>query len=319
MELAGATVRRATLNNYGDIQRKRVAVGARVWIRRSNEVIPEITGRAGEAGEDETPIEKPSICPVCGTPLVERGAHLFCPNKYGCEAQIVARLAHFAGREAMDIEGFSEKTARQLYRESRLAFPHELYALTVENLVSLDRFAQKKAENLVSAIAASKTRKLDSFIFALGIPNVGRKTARDLASRFGALEPLMAAEREALVAMEDVGEIVADSVAGFFADGANLRLVDALLAAGVTPEAEQVPQSGIFDGMTVVVTGTLSAMGRKEAEEAILQRGGKAAGSVSRKTSLVVAGENAGSKLTRARELGVQVVDEAAFLEMLQK
>ena len=294
-----------------------MAVGARVWIRRSNEVIPEITGRAGEAGEDETPIEKPSICPVCGTPLVERGAHLFCPNKYGCEAQIVARLAHFAGREAMDIEGFSEKTARQLYRESRLAFPHELYALTVENLVSLDRFAQKKAENLVSAIAASKTRKLDSFIFALGIPNVGRKTARDLASRFGALEPLMAAEREALVAMEDVGEIVADSILEFFQDADNRREVDALRSAGVSPVWEQAAGGGALAGLTIVITGTLESMTRAQAEEAARAQGAKAAGSVSKKTSFVVAGESAGSKLDKARALGVEVIDEAEFLRRL--
>ena len=317
VELAGATVRRATLNNYGDIQRKRVAVGARVWIRRSNEVIPEITGRAGEAEQGETPIEKPSICPVCGTPLEERGAHLFCPNKYGCEAQIVARLAHFAGREAMDIEGFSEKTARQLYRESRLAFPHELYALTVENLVSLDRFAQKKAENLVSAIAASKTRKLDSFIFALGIPNVGRKTARDLASRFGALEPLMAAEREALVAMEDVGEIVADSILEFFQDADNRREVDALRSAGVSPVWEQAAGGGALAGLTIVITGTLESMTRAQAEEAARAQGAKAAGSVSKKTSFVVAGESAGSKLDKARALGVEVIDEAEFLRRL--
>ena len=195
----------------------------------------------------------------------------------------------------------------------------DLYRLNAEALCALPRFGEKKAENLLNAIEKSKACRLNAFLYAIGIPNIGVKTARDLARRFGSVEGLRRATREELTSMDDVGEIVADSVAGFFADGANLRLVDALLAAGVSPEEEQAPQSGIFDGMTVVVTGTLSSMGRKEAEEAILQRGGKAAGSVSRKTSLVVAGENAGSKLTRARELGVQVIDEAAFLEMLQK
>ncbi len=320
VELAGATVKRATLNNYGDILRKRVKVGAKVWIRRSNEVIPEILGRA-EAYDDpaEEEILKPTVCPACGAALEQRGAHIFCPNRDGCRPQMVMRLSHFASRDAMDIDTFSEKTAMQLVDAGLVREADDLYRLNAEALCALPRFGEKKAENLLNAIEKSKACRLNAFLYAIGIPNIGVKTARDLARRFGSVEGLRCATREELISMDDVGEIVADSVAGFFADGANLRLVDALLAAGVTPKAEQAPQSGIFNGMTVVVTGTLSAMGRKEAEEAILQRGGKAAGSVSRKTSLVVAGENAGSKLTKARELGVQVVDEAAFLEMLQK
>ena len=320
VELAGATVKRATLNNYGDILRKRVKVGAKVWIRRSNEVIPEILGRA-EAYDDpaEEEILKPTVCPACGAALEQRGAHIFCPNRDGCRPQMVMRLSHFASRDAMDIDTFSEKTAMQLVDAGLVREADDLYRLNAEALCALPRFGEKKAENLLNAIEKSKACRLNAFLYAIGIPNIGVKTARDLARRFGSVEGLRRATREELTSMDDVGEIVADSVAGFFADGANLRLVDALLAAGVSPEEEQAPQSGIFDGMTVVVTGTLSSMGRKEAEEAILQRGGKAAGSVSRKTSLVVAGENAGSKLTRARELGVQVIDEAAFLEMLQK
>ena len=320
VELAGATVKRATLNNYGDILRKRVKVGAKVWIRRSNEVIPEILGRA-EAYDDpaEEEILKPTVCPACGAALEQRGAHIFCPNRDGCRPQMVMRLSHFASRDAMDIDTFSEKTAMQLVDAGLVREADDLYRLNAEALCALPRFGEKKAENLLNAIEKSKVCRLNAFLYAIGIPNIGVKTARDLARRFGSVEGLRRATREELTSMDDVGEIVADSVAGFFADGANLRLVDALLAAGVSPEEEQAPQSGIFDGMTVVVTGTLSGMGRKEAEEAILQRGGKAAGSVSRKTSLVVAGENAGSKLTRARELGVQVIDEAAFLEMLQK
>ena len=310
----------STLNNYGDILRKRVKVGAKVWIRRSNEVIPEILGRA-EAYDDpaEEEILKPTVCPACGAALEQRGAHIFCPNRDGCRPQMVMRLSHFASRDAMDIDTFSEKTAMQLVDAGLVREADDLYRLNAEALCALPRFGEKKAENLLNAIEKSKACRLNAFLYAVGIPNIGVKTARDLARRFGSVAGLRRATREELISMDDVGEIVADSVAGFFADGANLRLVDALLAAGVTPKAEQAPQSGIFDSMTVVVTGTLSAMGRKEAEEAILQRGGKAAGSVSRKTSLVVAGENAGSKLTRARELGVQVVDEAAFLEMLQK
>ena len=179
VELAGATIRRATLNNYGDILRKRVRVGAKVWIRRSNEVIPEIMGRVDEFVPGERDIEKPAVCPACGSRLAERGAHLFCENREGCKPQLIARLAHFAGRDAMDIETFSEKTAAQLIDAGLTRHCADLYALTKEQLSALERFGEKKAENLVNAIAASRSRALDRFIFAIGIPNVGRKTARE--------------------------------------------------------------------------------------------------------------------------------------------
>ena len=318
VELAGATVRRATLNNWTDIQRKRVRIGARVWIRRSNEVIPEIMGRVDEFEPGERDVEKPAVCPECGSPLEERGAHLFCPNRDGCRRQIVMRLSHFAGRDAMDIDTFSEKTAEQLVDAGLLQEADQLYRLTAEQLTGLDRFGEKKAAKLVAAIEASKHRRLDAFIYAIGIPNIGVKTARDLAGRFGSMDALRAATAEELTGMDDVGEIVAESVRGFFADPANRRLVDALLAEGVVPEAPQRPaEGGAFEGMTVVVTGTLASMSRAEAEEAVRQAGGKAAGSVSKKTSLVVYGEAAGSKLTKAQALGVPVADEAEFLRRL--
>ena len=318
VELAGATVRRATLNNWTDIQRKRVRIGARVWIRRSNEVIPEIMGRVDEFEPGERDVEKPAVCPECGSPLEERGAHLFCPNRDGCRRQIVMRLSHFAGRDAMDIDTFSEKTAEQLVDAGLLQEADQLYRLTAEQLTGLDRFGEKKAAKLVAAIEASKHRRLDAFIYAIGIPNIGVKTARDLAERFGSMDALRAATAEDLTGMDDVGEIVAESVRGFFADPANRRLVDALLAEGVAPEAPQRPaEGGAFEGMTVVVTGTLASMSRAEAEEAVRQAGGKAAGSVSKKTSLVVYGEAAGSKLTKAQALGVPVADEAEFLRRL--
>ena len=318
VELAGATVNRATLNNWQDIQRKRVKLGARVWIRRSNEVIPEIMGRVDEFSDDERDVEKPDVCPSCGAALVERGAHLFCPNRDGCTPQIVMRLSHFASRDAMDIDTFSEKTARQLVEAGLLQEADQLYSLQKERLCALERFGEKKAENLLAAIEKSKDCKLNNFIYAIGIPNIGTKTARDLAERFGSVDALRGASREALVQMDDVGDIVADSVVGFFADPAHARLVAALLAAGVTPRWEARDTSaGAFAGMTVVVTGTLASMGRSEAEEAIRAAGGKAAGSVSKKTSLVVAGESAGSKLTKAQTLGVKVIGEAEFLQML--
>ncbi len=319
VELAGATVKRATLNNFTDILRKRVRIGARVWIRRSNEVIPEIMGRVDEFVEGERDVEKPAVCPECGSPLEERGAHIFCPNRDGCRSQIVMRLTHFASRDAMDIDTFSEKTAAQLVEAGLIQEADQLYSLTAEQLSGLDRFGPKKAENLVKAIEKSKTRKLSAFILAIGIPNIGVKSARDLAERFGSIENLQAAAREELLAIDDIGEIVADSILGFFADPANVRLVNALLAAGVSPEAPaQKAAGGAFEGMTIVVTGTLSQLSRAEAEEAIRERGGKAAGSVSKKTSLVVAGEAAGSKLTKAQALGIKVIGEDEFLQMLK-
>lgn len=318
VEIAGATVRKATLNNMGDIRRKRLKKGANVWIRRSNEVIPEIMGRTEEYVEGEQEILPPEVCPACGSALVEKGAHLFCPNRDGCLPQIVMRLSHFAGRDAMDIETFSEKTAQQLAEQLNVAEAQDLYALTAEQLLALDGFKEKKAQNLIKAIDASRTRKLDAFIFALGIPNIGRKTARDLAERFGSLDALRAADADTLLTIDEVGQIVADAIVGFFADEKNSRSVDALLAAGVAPQWEVRQAGGVFEGMTVVVTGTLSSMGRSEAEEIIRNLGGKAAGSVSKKTALVVAGENAGSKLAKANSLGIKVIGEEEFLAMIR-
>ncbi len=318
VELAGATVRRATLNNWQDIQRKRVRIGARVWIRRSNEVIPEIMGRVDEFEEGERDVVKPERCPECQSPLVERGAHLFCPNRDGCRPQIVMRLSHFASRDAMDIETFSSKTAEQLVNEGLIQEPDQLYHLTLEQLLPLDGFQEKKAQNLLRAIEKSKSRPLSAFIYAIGIPNVGVKTARDLADRFGSIQGLRKADSDALTAIDDVGQIVANSIVDFFADPANARLVDALLEAGVHPEdAKPKAQGGAFDGMTVVITGTLAHFSRTEAEEAVRQAGGRATGSVSKKTPLVVAGENAGSRRDKAEKLGVEIIDEDAFLRRL--
>lgn len=317
VEIAGATVKRATLNNYGDILRKRVRLGARVWLRRSNEVIPEIMGRVDEYEAGERDIEKPTVCPVCGAALVERGAHLYCPNREGCIAQIVMRMAHFAGREAMDIDAFSEKTARQLCQALGIHEPSDLFELSHEQLTALERFGDKKAKKLLNEIEKSKSVKLDSFIFALGIPNVGRKTARDLAERFGGMQPLMETDVQTLTQIDDVGEIVAQAVVDFFADPVTRAEAERLLARGVSPVWEKREAGGALAGMTVVITGTLKTLSRAEAEERVRDAGGKASASVSGKTSLVVAGENAGSKLTKAQQLGVRVVNEEEFLQML--
>ncbi len=314
VDFYGVTVRKATLNNWGDIQRKKVAIGAPVWIRRSNDVIPEIMGRVGEPGESEKEIVKPDHCPACGSPLMERGAHLFCMNRQSCKPQAVARISHFASRDAMDIEGFSEKTAVQLYDQMNVKDPADLYHLTMDDVLALDGFKQKKAANLMAALEKSKDCTLDAFLFAVGIPNVGRKTARDLANAFGTLDKVTAATQEELVALPDIGDIVAQSVVEFFSFEENLQMIQRLLAAGVKPREAAGKAEGVFTGMSIVVTGTLPTLGRKDAEEFIRQNGGTAASSVSKKTAFVVAGEAAGSKLTKAQSLGIEVIDEAEFL-----
>ncbi|MBQ6515196.1 MAG: NAD-dependent DNA ligase LigA [Clostridia bacterium] len=314
VDFYGVTVRRATLNNLGDIQRKNVAIGCDVWIRRSNDVIPEIMGRAGDPNPDEKKIEKPEFCPACGSRLTERGAHLFCMNRDTCRPQAVARLAHFAGREAMDIDGFNEKTAGQLYDQMGVKQPADLYMLTPMDFLMLDGFKEKKAANLTEALEKSKHCQLDAFLFALGIPNVGRKTARDLAQHFGTLEKLKKADEAALTAIPDIGDVVAASITEYFSFPENNEMIDRLFAAGVHPAEIQAVSDGVFSGLSIVVTGTLPTLSRKQAEDLIRSRGGNAAGSVSKKTAFVVVGEDAGSKLTKAQSLGIETIDEAELL-----
>jgi DNA ligase (NAD+) len=221
----------------------------------------------------------------------------------------------------MDIEAFSDKTAGLLIDELGISGIPDLYELKEEDLLGLDKFARKKSENLISAIEKSKDRPLGAFLFALGIPNVGKKTAGDLAKAFGSLESLRKADHERLTAIPDVGDIVADSITDFFADPSITRQVDRLLALGVAPrpEAAEAVTDSVFSGKKVVITGTLAAMGRREAETLIESLGGSAAGSVSKKTDYVIAGESAGSKLDKARELGVTVLNEQEFLDMVKK
>lgn len=314
VDFYGVTVRKATLNNWGDIQRKQVAIGAPVWIRRSNDVIPEIMGRVGEPEAGETAILRPTHCPACGHELVERGAHIFCMNRVDCKPQAVARISHFASRDAMDIEGLSEKTADQLYDQMDVRDPADLYHLTHEQVLALDGFKERKAQKLIAALEKSKDCMLDAFLFAIGIPNIGRKTARDLANAFGTLQKVSEATAEQLVALPDVGDIVAQSVVEFFSFEENRVMIDRLLQSGVHPKEAAGCAEGVFSGMSVVVTGTLPTLSRKDAEELIRQNGGTAASSVSKKTAFVVAGEAAGSKLTKAQSLGIEVIDEAELL-----
>ena len=316
VELAGATIRHATLNNFDDIQRKRVGIGSRVFIRRSNDVIPEILS-AVEGDVPERQVEKPTVCPACGAHVEHRGVHLYCTNSLSCAPQIAGRLAHYASRDAMDIDTFSEKTAALFVEELKLKSIPDLYDLGPQDYMGLQGFGERRINNLMAAIARSKDCTLGAFIFAIGIPNVGAKTAKDLARRFGTIEALRSATVEQLTEVPDVGEIVARSIVEFFADPSIATQVDRLLAHGVKPRPEEVQQDSPISGKTIVVTGTLEKLDRRQAEALIESLGGKAAGSVSKKTDYVLAGESAGSKLTKARELGVRVLNEQEFFELI--
>lgn len=314
VDIGGVTVRRATLNNYGDILKKKVKIGDRVFIRRSNDVIPEIMGVAEEA-PDAKEVEKPTVCPACGAPVREEGAFLYCTGEH-CAPQIVSCLDHFASKDAMDIDGFSEKTAEQFYNELHMTSPVGLMRLKKEDIVGLERFGDKKADNLIAAIAASKDTTMDRLLFALGIDGIGKKTAKDLAARFGTFEALEKADRDALTAVDGIGEILADNIVSYFADEDNLRLIADLFASGVTVrEAEK--KSGVFEGMRVVLTGSLPTYKRGEATALIEENGGEVASSVSKTVDLVLAGSDAGSKLEKAQKLGIRIIDEEEFKRML--
>ena len=325
VDICGVTVKRATLNNYDDICRKRVRIGSEVWVRRSNDVIPEIMGVVwdGEGEVPETDIQPPTICPACGGPLVklrQDGVHLFCLNRTSCRPQAIARMAHFASRQGMDIETFSTRTAGLFYDELGVRSAADLYSLDREKLVALKGFGEKKADKLFAELEKSKDCELDAFLFAIGIPNIGKKTAYDLMAHFGTLEALMGATEQELVDIEDVGEIVASSITEYFVDEENRRFVNRLLEAGVHPQMHMQEDAGtLFEGLTFVLTGTLPTLSRAQAQEMIRKNGGKATGSVSKKTSIVLAGESAGSKLDKARELGVTIIDEAQFLSMIEQ
>ena len=321
VDICGVTVKRATLNNYGDICRKRVRVGSDVWVRRSNDVIPEIMGVVweGEGEAPETDIVPPTVCPACGGALTQRGAHIFCLNRQSCRPQAIARMAHFASRQGMDIEAFSEKTAELFYDNLGVRSAADLYTLDKASMVVLKGFGEKKADKLLAELNKSKDCELDAFLFAIGIPNIGKKTARDLMEHFGSLDSLMQADEDELTALDDVGGIVAASITEFFADGDNQAFVRRLLACGVKPQIHQEEAAGeLFAGMTFVLTGTLPTLTRAQAEEMIRKNGGKATGSVSKKTSVVLAGESAGSKLEKAQKLGVRIMDEAEFLAAIE-
>ncbi|EGT0000467.1 NAD-dependent DNA ligase LigA [Clostridium perfringens] len=318
VELAGVTVKRATLNNMDDIARKGVRLGAEVFVRRSNDVIPEIMGVVPESLEGTKEIEEPKVCPACGAHLVHEGVHIYCENTLGCKPQMVKTIVHFAGREAMNIAGFSEKTAEQLFEKLDIRDISDLYKLEYEKLLDLDKFGPKKAQNLLDAIEKSKDCTLEAFLYSLGIPNVGVKTAKDLVKRFESLENLEKATFEELVSVQDVGDIVARSIIEFFKEERTLKVINELLSLGVNPhyEKKEVLES-LFMRKTVVVTGTLENYSRTSIKEKLESLGAKVSGSVSKKTDFVIAGEAAGSKYDKAKSLGVTILSEEEFENMI--
>jgi len=319
VDIAGVTVQRATLNNYEDIQRKKVKIGDRIFVRRSNEVIPEILGVAEKSKESKEIIEI-ECCPSCGSKLVKKGPLHYCENDEGCKEQIVDKIVHFASRNAFNIEGISIKTCEVLFENLNITKPSQLFDLKQEDLLTLEKVKDKKSKNLITQIEKAKEIDLYRFIFALSIPEVGIKTARELVKNFDTLEKLMSASSEELASIKDVGLVIANNIYSYFKEEKNICEIDNLIKKGVKikqNEKKTIKNSKIM-GKKFVLTGTLSKYTRDEAGEIILSLGGELASSVSKNTDFVLAGENAGSKLSKAKSLGVQVIKEEEFEDLIK-
>jgi DNA ligase (NAD+) len=319
--VGGVTVTNATLHNEDEIIRKDVRIGDKVVVRRAGDVIPEVVAPVLSARPANAQVfQMVSACPVCGSAIEkpEGEAVARCTGGLFCAAQRKQSLIHAAGRKALDIEGLGDKLVEQLVDRGRVKSLADLFTLTVSELAAYDRMGEKSAQNLVQAIDEARRPGLDRFIFALGIRHVGQATASDLARHFGDIAGLMQASEDELLSVPDVGPVVAQSIRHFFSEPHNLEVVRALLARGIEPQplASRSQQAGL-SGLTFVLTGTLPQWTREQAAEAILSAGGKVSGSVSRKTSYVVAGEDAGSKLTKAQALGVPVIDEDGLKALL--
>jgi len=327
VEVGGVTVSRATLHNLDEVQRKDVRVGDTVMIRRAGDVIPEVVSVvASQRPADARPWSMPERCPVCGSDVVrldDEAAHR-CMGGLFCPAQRVGAIMHFVSRRAMDIDGLGEKLVEQLVERERVATVVDLYRLTRSDLLGLDRMGEKSSDNLLKAIAASRQTTLARFLYALGISQVGEVTAKNLAGHFAGLEPLMAADEEALVEVPDIGPVVAESITRFFAQSHNREVIDGLIEAGVhwpDPQSQTAPGADDLPlaGKTFVLTGSLEAFTRDEAKARIEQLGGKVTSSVSGKTDYVVAGADPGSKRDKAEALGVTLLDEAAFGDLIEQ
>ncbi|MDU2557391.1 MAG: NAD-dependent DNA ligase LigA [Anaerococcus prevotii] len=320
VEFSGATVTRATLNNYDDIIRKKVRIGSKVFIRRSNDVIPEILGVVDENQEGTKEIEKPSKCPYCGSELIQGNVHIICPNSISCKPQLLARMEHFTSRNAMDIEGLSEKTIAQLMEELDINEVDDIYDLTYDDLINLDRFGDKKTKNLLNAIEASKKVDLNSFIYAIGIPNVGERTSRDLANKFKNFDSLRHASSEDLSDIDDIGEITAQNIIEYFRDPNISKSIDNLLEKGIEiSEVKADNNSDSLNDMTFVITGTIDNYKRDDIKKLLESNGAKVTGSVSKNTDVVLAGEKAGSKKDKAQDLGIEIYENDRLYDFLEE
>ncbi len=320
VEFSGATVSRATLNNYDDIIRKKVRIGSKVFIRRSNDVIPEILGVVDENQEGTKEIEKPSKCPYCGSELIQGNVHIICPNSISCKPQLLARMEHFTSRNAMDIEGLSEKTIAQLMEELDINEVDDIYDLSYDDLINLDRFGDKKTKNLLNAIEASKKVDLDNFIYAIGIPNVGERTSRDLANKFKSFDALRHASLEELSDIDDIGEITAQNIIEYFRDPNISKSIDNLLKKGIEiSEVKADNNSDSLNDMTFVITGTIDNYKRDDIKKLLESNGAKVTGSVSKNTDVVLAGEKSGSKKDKAKNLGIEIYENDKLYDFLKE
>ncbi len=320
VRISGATVEHATLHNEDEMRRKDIRIGDWVLIRRAGEVIPEVVKPLPErrTGEERLFVF-PSHCPVCGAKVVrEEGEKVYRCTGAACPAQLVGRLRHFAQRRALDIEGLGDKLAAQLVEQKLVRDFADLYRIPLHVWAELERMGEKSAQNVLDALERSKRTTLRRFLYGLGIPQVGEATAATLARHFGTLERFMQAAENDLLGVRDIGPETAREIRAWTSEPQNQAVVRHLLAVGVVPQPEAAPSAGAFAGKTVVLTGGLSKLTRDEAKAGIERRGGRVSGSVSRKTDLVVAGEEAGSKLKKAQELGVRIVGEEEFIRMLE-
>ena len=321
VNVGGVTVSSASLHNWDEIARLGIMVGDRVVVERAGDVIPDIVRVLKEQRSgDEQPIPEPQQCPICGSPVL-READEVVPRCQGldCPARLKESLKHYCSRGAMDIEGLGDRLIDQLLRLELVKSIADLYRLTRDDLFRFDRMGEKLADNLLQAIDASRQRPLENFIYALGIRHVGKHLAKLLSRRFGNLDALVAADRDALLEIHEIGPQVSDSVVGFFSDGNNRKLLQELKDLGVNPQSSQTAVGALFQGKTFVFTGALERFTRKEGETLVEAQGGRASGSVSKKTDYVVAGPGAGSKLAKAEQLGISILNEDEFLELLEK
>lgn len=322
--LAGSTISRATLHNEDYIAQKDIMIGDTVIIEKAGEVIPAVVAVDKEKRNgSERKFTFPELCPECGTPLIrlEGEAAVRCPNNLHCPAQVREGIIHFASRDGMNIDGLGPAVINQLYQTKLIKDSADLYYLTKEQLLDIERMGEKSADNLLASLEKSKNCSLAALIFSLGIPLVGLTVAKTLAKEFSSIENLKTVSYDELVAVEAIGAKIAQSVVEYFSEKRNLDFLDRLTACGINMEEKQKASASkaAFFGKTFVLTGTLSLMDRKTAQEKIEALGGKAASSVSKKTDYVVAGENAGSKLTKAQELGINILSEDDFIKMLEE